>query len=249
MEESKIYGQQDFNLPHDVVKLPSQGLFYKDGKKSVKVGYLTAQDENYIINSAKNGNFINVIVKNKVYEPNFNVNELLEGDIEAILLFLRNTTFGSDYTYKLLDPVTNKTFETTIRLDEVDFKKLNHQPNKDGHFEFNLPKSNYNVVCKLLNYGEISELQEIENKYPEGIIPPTVTNRLQKQIISIDGEKNPETLSKIIMSLPIMDSKFLRNTLRECEPKLDLERTVIAPSGEKVTFNVTFGVEFFRPFF
>jgi len=249
MEESKIYGQQDFNLPHDVVKLPSQGLFYKDDKKSVKVGYLTAQDENYIINSAKNGNFINVIVKNKVYEPNFNVNELLEGDIEAILLFLRNTSFGSDYTYKLLDPVTNKTFETTIRLDEVDFKKLNHQPNKDGHFEFNLPKSNYNVVCKLLNYGEISELLEIENKYPEGIIPPTVTNRLQKQIISIDGEKNPETLSKIIMSLPIMDSKFLRNTLRECEPKLDLERTVIAPSGEKVTFNVTFGVEFFRPFF
>jgi hypothetical protein len=249
MEESKIYGQQDFNLPHDVVKLPSQGLFYKDDKKSVKVGYLTAQDENYIINSAKNGNFINVIVKNKVYEPNFNVNELLEGDIEAILLFLRNTSFGSDYAYKLLDPVTNKTFETTIRLDEVDFKKLNHQPNKDGHFEFNLPKSNYNVVCKLLNYGEISELLEIENKYPEGIIPPTVTNRLQKQIISIDGEKNPETLSKIIMSLPIMDSKFLRNTLRECEPKLDLERTVIAPSGEKVTFNVTFGVEFFRPFF
>jgi len=249
MEESKIYGQQDFNLPHDVVKLPSQGLFYKDDKKSVKVGYLTAQDENYIINSAKNGNFINVIVKNKVYEPNFNVNELLEGDIEAILLFLRNTSFGSDYAYKLLDPVTNKTFETTIRLDEVDFKKLNHQPNKDGHFEFNLPKSNYNVVCKLLNYGEISELMEIENKYPEGIIPPTVTNRLQKQIISIDGEKNPETLSKIIMSLPIMDSKFLRNTLRECEPKLDLERTVIAPSGEKVTFNVTFGVEFFRPFF
>jgi len=249
MEESKIYGQQDFNLPHDVVKLPSQGLFYKDDKKSVKVGYLTAQDENYIINSAKNGNFINVIVKNKVYEPNFNVNELLEGDIEAILLFLRNTSFGSDYTYKLLDPVTNKTFETTIRLDEVDFKKLNHQPNKDGHFEFNLPKSNYNVICKLLNYGEISELLEIENKYPEGIIPPTVTNRLQKQIISIDGEKNPETLSKIIMSLPIMDSKFLRNTLRECEPKLDLERTVIAPSGEKVTFNVTFGVEFFRPFF
>jgi len=249
MEESKIYGQQDFNLPHDVVKLPSQGLFYKDDKKSVKVGYLTAQDENYIINSAKNGNFINVIVKNKVYEPNFNVNDLLEGDIEAILLFLRNTSFGSDYAYKLLDPVTNKTFETTIRLDEVDFKKLNHQPNKDGHFEFNLPKSNYNVVCKLLNYGEISELLEIENKYPEGIIPPTVTNRLQKQIISIDGEKNPETLSKIIMSLPIMDSKFLRNTLRECEPKLDLERTVIAPSGEKVTFNVTFGVEFFRPFF
>lgn len=239
----------DFNLPHDVVKLPSQGLFYKDKKSSVKVGYLTAQDENYIINSIKKGDFIKTLLKNKVYEPNFNVDDLLEGDIESIILFLRNTSFGSQYTYKLIDPSSGKPFQVEIVLDEIDFKKSPHKPNKDGHFEFNLPKTNYNVVCKLLTYGEVNELQKMEEKYPEGIIPPTVTNKLQKQIISIDGETNPEILSKKIMEMPIMDSKFLRNTLNDCEPKLNLERTVTAPSGEKVTFNVTFGVEFFRPFF
>ena len=39
-------GQMNFNLPHDVVMLPSRGKFYKSKKKSVKVGYLTASDEN-----------------------------------------------------------------------------------------------------------------------------------------------------------------------------------------------------------
>ena len=36
MEEAIQYGQQDFNLPHDVVTLPSQGKFYKNKKKSLK---------------------------------------------------------------------------------------------------------------------------------------------------------------------------------------------------------------------
>jgi len=30
---------------------------------------------------------------------------------------------------------------------------------------------------------------------------------------------------------------------------LDMERIVMTPSGERLTVNVGFGVEFFRPFF
>lgn len=41
------------------------------------------------------------------------------------------------------------------------------------------------------------------------------------------------------------DSKFIKKFLEENEPKLDLSRIVIAPSGEKLTVNVGFGVEFF----
>ena len=43
------YGQENFTLPHDVVQLPSQGIFYKNKKKSIKVGYLTASDENILM--------------------------------------------------------------------------------------------------------------------------------------------------------------------------------------------------------
>ena len=45
-------GTQNMNLPHDLVTLPSGGVFYKSKKKSVKVGYLTAADENILVDIA-----------------------------------------------------------------------------------------------------------------------------------------------------------------------------------------------------
>ena len=56
-------------------------------------------------------------------------------------------------------------------------------------------------------------------------------------------------ISKFIDQMPIADSKYIRKFLDENEPKLDLKKTVTAPSGEKLTVNVGFGVDFFRPFF
>ena len=53
MDNTQQYGQMNLNLPHDVVPLPSQGLFYKNKKKSLKVGYLTAQDENILLSKRK----------------------------------------------------------------------------------------------------------------------------------------------------------------------------------------------------
>jgi len=49
--------------------------------------------------------------------------------------------------------------------------------------------------------------------------------------------------------MPIMDSKYISNFIRKNEPRIDLSREVTAPSGKKVNVRVTFGAEFFRPFF
>jgi len=49
--------------------------------------------------------------------------------------------------------------------------------------------------------------------------------------------------------MPIMDSKYIKKYINENEPRLDLVKTVIAPSGKKVELSITFGAEFFRPFF
>jgi hypothetical protein len=67
--------------------------------------------------------------------------------------------------------------------------------------------------------------------------------------VSVDGNTDRNYISKFVDSLPIMDSKYIRNFISENQPSLDLKRNVIAPSGELVTFNVSFGAEFFRPFF
>lgn len=242
---------ENFTLPHDVVPLPSGGKFYKSKKKSVKVGFLTATDENLLLNSTR-GNSDNVVltlVRNKLYEHDIRPEEMIEGDIQTILLYLRNTSFGPEYNLILNDPQTGKSFEHTEILDEIDFKKTEVQPDEDGYFTTTLPKSGSTVKLKLLNYGEVVELDKLAESYPQGRIVPTITWKLNKQIVSVDGNDDRMFVSKFVDSMPIMDSKYIRDFLNKNQPSLDLTRSTIAPSGERVVFNITFGVEFFRPFF
>jgi hypothetical protein len=250
MDESLNYGQQNFNLPHDVIKLPSKGLFYKPKKESLKVGYLTANDENILMSqNIEPEDLIKTLLRNKIYEPGFDIDQMINGDIQAVLLFLRNTSFGPEYSFNIKDPKTNQYFDVTILLDKLELLDIKETPDEEGLFTFILPKSNKNVKFKILNLKDEKELSILESQYPKGMVAPIVTKKLEMQIVEIDGSKDRSKINKEIIDLPIVDSKSLRKFMDQCQPKLDLKRVVKAPSGENVTVNVSFGVDFFRPFF
>lgn len=247
------YGQLEFNLPHDIVPLPSGGRFYKSKKKNVKVGYLTASDENILVNidgiKTIKETIIIPLLRSKLYERDIRPEELLEGDVEAILLFLRNTSFGPDYVFNLVDPKTGKEFQQTILLDELNIKVPKVEPNEDGTFTVQLPMSKANVKLKLLSLIETVEIDKLIEQYPQGYNVPIVTTRLSKIVVEVNGDTDKGQIASFCNNMPIGDSKFIRTFMKENEPRLDLNRTVIAPSGEKVDVTINFGVEFFRPFF
>jgi hypothetical protein len=175
--------------------------------------------------------------------------QLIDVDVQALLIFLRNTSFGPEYNFSVIDPATGKRFDTTILLDEINYQPMKHQPNGEGLFEFSLPKTKASVKCKILNVGDINELDRLQDSYPQGMVAPLITKRLEKQIVELNGDRDKGKIASFISQMPISDSKELRKFIRECEPSIDLNRTIVAPSGEKVTLDVTFGAEFFRPFF
>ena len=246
MEDISQYGQENFSMPHDVVQLPSRGIFYKNKKSSVKVGYLTAADENILM--GRSDDVTMQLLRNKLYEPGMKPEELLEGDIEAILIFLRNTSFGPEMEMTLKDPVSGNEFKTQVLLDELNINK-GVEPDTDGTFSATLPVSGVQVKLKPLTYGDGLELRKIFESYPQGRVVPRVTMRLVKEIQSINGNTDKGEITKFVEQMPIADSKFIKKFMNENEPRLDMERIVMAPSGEKLTVNVGFGVEFFRPFF
>jgi hypothetical protein len=251
MEQNLIdAATQNLSLPHDVVQLPTGGIFYKSKKKAVKIGYLTANDENYLIGSGRGSeNIILKLLRNKLYEHDLRPEELLDGDVEAILIFLRNTSFGSEYSINLSDPATDKPFIGTVTLDELNIKKTEVKPDEDGTFTTKLPKTGVTVKLKPTTFYDTIELDKMAEQYPAGRQAPKITWKLLKHIVEIDGDTDKSKISMFVDTLPIMDSKYIRNFLRENEPSLDLKRSVIAPSGELVSFEITFGVDFFRPFF
>ena len=249
MENEILYGQTNFNLPHDVVELPSRGLYYKNKKSGVKVGYLNATDEDVLSSGVKNNNLLITLLRNKLYEPEIKPEDLLDGDIEAILIFLRNTSFGPEYTLNLMDPATGKMFQHTFVIDEVNFKKPNTTPNEDGTYTTTLPRTGAIVKLRLLTLGDKSKITDMETKYPKGRVAPITIWTLQEQIVELNGETDRGKIIEFVQNMPIMDSKHIKRFISQNEPGLDLTLEVIAPSGENVSTSITFGVDFFRPFF
>ncbi len=238
-------------LPYDVVSLPSQGIFYESRKKTVKVTYLNASDENLLSTPSMIGSkkLIHTLLDRKILDKDINVEELAECDKEAILIFLRNTAFGSDYTVKLKDPKTENEFETTIDLSVLKTKDISVDLDEKGEFEHYLEVSKKKCKLTLISPKIEKELQKVNETYKDHPINPYITKQLEMVIKEIDGVRDPMSIAQTIQIMPIKDSQGIRKVIRENAPELDLSVKVMTPSNEEIGARIAFGIEFFRPFY
>jgi len=187
---------------------------------------------------------------------------LVSEDKEAILIFLRNTAWGTEYKIRAIDPNpikdydyikddagTKGKFETTIDLSTIKMKDFTLEEDSNGEYPYFLEKSGVNITFKFLTQKQEDELDTMEKTWKEGV-PPIKTKRLEMSIQSIEGNKDPMQIrSFIVDKMPIKDSQDFREYVGQNKPGLDLSQKIIAPSGEEITTTVGFGVEFFRPFY
>ena len=239
------------DVAYDVIPLPTKGIFYKNKKDSVKVSYLTASDENILTsqNLIQQGMVIDELLRAKVIDKDITVDELHESDKEAILLFLRNTAYGSDITLVVVDPDTGEKVEVEYDLQNIKYKEFKLVSDNEGYFDFTLPASKKKIKFKFVTPKEEEELSLIEEQYKDMMIKPTVTKRLEKMIVDVEGERDPMRISHFISTLPIKDSQALRKYVSENTPGLDKEVEVTLPSGKKIQTFFNLNTEFFRPFY
>jgi hypothetical protein len=241
----------DPTIAYDVVELPSNGIYYKNKKKTLRVAYLTASDEN-ILSSAtliNNGTVVDELIKRKVLDKDITIDEIVEEDRQAILIFLRNTAFGSDYKVTIIDPKTDKQFDTVIDLSSVSIKDFDLVEDTNGEYPYFMEKSKKNITFTFTNMIQEKEIEEIKKSWNGIGVAPIVTKRLEFMIKSVEGNRDPMNIRNFIETLPIKDSKDFRKFVNDNKPGLNLTRTVKTPSGEDIQIELGFGVEFFRPFF
>jgi hypothetical protein len=247
MEEYRI----DPTIQYDVVELPSRGIHYANKKKSLRVGYLTASDENILSaqNLIQNNSVIDELLKRKILDKDFIVDEIADEDKQAVLIFLRSTAFGPEYTFYLNDAKTDKEFTAVVDLGEISFREFKIEPDSNGEFQYVMPKSNIEITFKFLTQKQQKEIDEIEKSWNGVGVPPIVTKQLEMMIKSVAGNKDMMNIRNFIEKLPIKDSQDFRKFIKENKPSLDLKREVNTPSGDKIQVEIGFGVEFFRPFY
>lgn len=241
----------DSILPYDVVTLPSQGIFYKDRKKSVKVSYLNASDENLLASPSltETGKLIDTLIDRKILDKDISLEDMPDCDKEAILIFLRNTAFGTEYDITLTDKKTNKEFSTKIDLSILKTKEIGVELDENNEFEYQLKVSKKKVRLTFLSPADEQELKKIDETHKNDLISPYMTKQLGKMLKEVDGVRDPMTIHQFIQTMPIRDSQLIRKVVRDNTPELDLTVNVTTPSNDTQELRINFGVEFFRPFY
>jgi hypothetical protein len=247
MEEFRI----DPTIAYDVVELPSKGIHYSSNKKSVRVAYLTAADENILASPNLNATntVISELLNRKVLDKDIKVDEIVEEDKQAILIFLRNTAFGSDYNMTLIDPKTKEEFTTVIDLSNIPIKEFTLVSDSNNEYSYYFEKSKVEVTFKFLTQKQEDEIEKIKESWNGVGIAPIITKQLEMMIQSIGGNRHQMEVRNLIDRLPIKDSQDFRKFVNLNKPGLDLTKQVNTPSGDIVQVEIGFGVEFFRPFY
>lgn len=251
-ELSPNYIPEDLRVAYDVIELPSQGILYPNKKSSVKVEYLTALDETILTspNIVANNKVVETLIQRKVKELGFDPLDMLDGDRTAILIFLRVTGFGPEYTQLVWVDEIGEFVEGVIDLSQIKSKKLEITPDNDGLFDYKLPQSEKIVKFRFLtarDEKQIDEQDEIYMKRHNTEVSNKIFFTLERQVMSIDGVTDKMKISNILKNLSILDSRKLRNYIKDIEPGVDFNVTARIPGGGSVNTFLRFNKSFFWP--
>lgn len=219
LDASKAQGN---NIKYDVIPIPSKGEAYKSKLKKIPVAYLTAYDENLIVspNLYKDGTFLDYMLKTKIMTNEIDPDDLLPGDRDAIILWLRGSGYGPEYPVTATDNVTGEKFETVVDLTQLKPKKFTLKGDANGYFNFELPFSKDKIKFKFLSYKDLKKLEKMEEnenvKLKKGKVDE-ICDQLREYMSNDDDIDRPlklklneaiKTISEYSNSIPV-DSDIL----------------------------------------
>lgn len=168
VNEVRLTQKSEYNpqASYDVIPIPSNGECYRSKINRVPVAYLTAYDENMIIapNLYRDNKIIDIMLKEKVLDGRIDTYDMLEGDREAIIIFLRASGYGNEYPITAKDNETGVEFDTVFDLSKLKFKPFKLKGDENGWFDYTLPVSKRQVKFRFLTHKDLVLLDKLEKE-------------------------------------------------------------------------------------
>lgn len=242
----------DLMTSYEIIKLPSKGMFYSNQLSEVNVEYMTSRDEDLLTTPSliDGGNMMNMLLKRKIKTKGVNVEDLLTGDRSAIILFLRTSSYGADYTVQVSDPRTGVPFKTTIDLLKLKYKEVTELPDQFGHFTVELPMRKKTVTFRLLTSGEEDIIFKRAEAYKEASgneFSEYSTMKLKAHVIAINEKTDRSYIDKFIDAMPALDAVTIRRKILKISPDVDMGYEFITKDNYKFITYLTIGIDFFFP--
>ncbi len=247
------------DIPVESVPLPSRGVIYSTegvlfGKETLDIKPMTAKEEDILTSRAyiKNGTVISKLIESCLVNKTINCDNLISGDRNALMIALRITGYGADYTLEVSCPECGKNNKSTFDLSQLPIRRLEVDPVELGQnaFEVVLPVTKKTVKVKFLTGKDEREMMiTSERKKKSGISKDSiVTDRLNRAIISIDNITDKNKISFFVKNMPVRDSLALRKFLDNYEPGVEMKaRMQCSHCFEESEVELPIGSTFFWP--
>lgn len=250
-------------VPTEFVELPSRGKYYPEdhplcGQEVVEIRHMTAKDEDILTSRSllKKGLAIDRLIQSVLVEKSFDVDSLLVGDKNAILVQTRIHAYGADYETQALCPACSTPGSNNFNLLNVelnhgdDWGELNVSgPTEQGTYLIGLPKSGLTAEVRLLTgHDEKSVMKVIENRRKHNLAETPVTTQMKQFVVSVDGHTDRTQLNNFIENMPTLDAQYLRVAYNKIVPNIDMTLPYnCAECGTESRLEVPFTADFFWP--
>jgi len=248
-----------YDFPTEVISLPSQGKGYPEdnplSKGTVEIKYMTAREEEILSsqNLIRKGVVLDKLFESIIVDKDVNIDDILIGDKNAIMLATRILGYGPEYTVQIQDDL-GEVHETSVDLSkgqtsERDLEKLN----PENKYQFTT-STGVVLEYKLLTHGDERKIDadvkalERLNKKGEGR-SSELTTRYRYMITSVDGKDDTQSITKFINnSFLTRDTRAFREQVRKHQPDVNLEFEWENPTtGDTEVKPIPMGVGFFWP--
>tara|TARA_R110000824_G_scaffold275189_2_gene463884 strand:+ start:2558 stop:3370 length:813 start_codon:yes stop_codon:yes gene_type:complete len=225
--------QQTYTPPTDIVSLPSEGKFYPEGHslhnaESVEVYYMTTKEEDILVNASynKEGIVYDKLIENLLANKHIDVNSLLTGDKNAILINARKNAYGPEYGIRVACEECFTDNTVSVNIADVKNKQSDYSGvefTSKGTFLLRAVASNAELELKLLTGKDEKEIEvQAAQRAKHDLPEERITGRYKQMIVAVNGESNPIHVKNFIDNMPIADSRLLRKIYTNLAPDIDL---------------------------
>ena len=252
-----------FVVPTEFVDLPSQGRFYPEGhplhgETCIEIRQMTAKEEDLLTSRTllKKGVALDRVIQNIIVNKSIDPDMMLVGDRNAVIISTRVTGYGNEYNTKVACPACSTTQRYSFDLnkakinaatDELDEWEITD--NGDSTFSITLPKTQVNVVFKLLVGRDEKDLIDMSNsERKKALGEKAITTHLSKIIVAANGDASPQAKQYLINNIPSIDSRHLRMAHKLATPNVDLtQHFECSECSHEQSLEVPLTADFFWP--
>ena len=231
----------EFVVPTEFVELPSKGEFYPEThplykKDVVELRHMTTREEDILTSMTliKKGMAVDRMLQSIMVDPSINIEDLLIGDKNALLMAARIHGYGAEYQTTIVCPECFNTIEYAFDLEELKVKTLtddclekhNVKKTERGTFIFNIPKTSFNVEIKLVNGHDEKRLSAgLEQKKKLNLVETLTSDFLRTIIVSVNGIEDQGEINAFINTLPAKYARSIKSAVIGITPSIDMKHS------------------------